>query len=466
MPNYPGFARPFRIFVGGFEIINYTTAVLQRDKRELTGQLQFGLFYEGLPTKAVLRMIRGGAPIQVYVGNRLAFTGTVDNRGSGNSKRKKENVNTLGRGQHSSIGQGKMAKGAGVSTHIGPNEFTITVRARGKAKRMIDSSHDHEDSCMPGATCRSGIERLTKPFNVELDWRAPDYDLDVATFRDGGLVFQEIDRIATDNGLWVYEDREGRLRVTNQAGPETGEALILGDNILEFETDQSDDEANREIIVKGRRRKKGVWGEEAVKRKVKLQDGWVKDYSRLVIQAYGDGTDEMLERRGKFEIDNRAQEAKQCRIQTFGVTQRSGEPWDVGMIHHVRVFTDDIDEPMECISLTYTVNNDRTCHTTLTMAPLPSGGIAGGLGALGGLSGMSSLAGQGGPPEADDGQYPKSWGPAEISNVTDEAANAATAAAMITPPPALPIPETIPEPPTDQINLNFREPFAINPGQS
>lgn len=444
------FARPFRIFCGS-EITNYVSAVLQRDKTQMTGQLQFGLFYDGVPGSPIssLAAVRAGAPIQVYVGNRLAFTGTVDNRGAGNSKKMKENVNRLGKGQHSSIGQGKMSKGGGVSTHIGPNEYVITVRARGMTKRLVGSSHYIEESCLPNATCRSAISKLVERFGVPIDWRAGDYDLDVATFRDGGLVYQEIDRITTENGLYAYETRDGKLRISDQALGDMGEALILGDNILEFETDQGEDDANQEVVVKGRRRKKGVRGQDAVMRKVKLRDSWVPSESRLTIQGYGDGTDDALERRGKFELDRRAQMVKNCRIQTFGVLQRDGSPWDIGLLHHVRIPSEGIDGVFECISLTYTVNNDKTCHTTLTLAPPPSAGVAGGIGSFGGLGGLAiggAVAGARATSRSRaSGKYPLPWGSPEIRNATAETPEDVATVAVGAPPPA-PLPDKIDEP--------------------
>ena len=418
----------------------------------MTGELQFGLFYSGVPGSpvAALSAVRAGAPIQVYVGNRLAFSGTVDTRGAGNTKKKREDVNRLGRGQHTSIGQGKMSKGGGISTHIDANSYVITVRARGMTKRLVGSSHYVEDACLPGATCRSTISKLIEPFGVRLDWQAPDYDLDVVTFRDGGLVYQEIDRVATENALYAYETRDGVLRVTDRPGAAMGEALIMGDNILEFETEQGEDDANQEVVVKGRRRKKGIRGQEAVMRKVKLRDSSIRSQSRLTIQGYGDGTDAALERRGKFEIDRRAQMVKNARIQVFGVLQRDGSPWDIGLLHHVRIPSEGIDEVLECISLTYTVNNDKTIHTVLTLAPPPSGAVSGGIGSIAGLAGVAiggAAAGSRiGRPGNDNGKYPLPWGPPQISNVTSEEEDGASQTLAVGAPPATPLPDKIDEP--------------------
>lgn len=394
---------PVIIFVGGSLLTGWTNMNLTRHKKDMTGEFNCTVFLGSLPKIPLITGAKAGAPVQVYIGGHLAFTGTLDNRkGEGKSKGKKAGgpVGFSGGGGRSrSIGSGRGTGGAG--THIGPNEYTITLKARGKTKRLIDSSHDHETGTITGAKTKPVVEKLIKNFGVQLDWRAPVHDMDKIRFRDGATVKDEVHRVGNEYGLYSWETRDGRLRVADEAGPETGEALILGDNILQFEAEQGEDKLNSEIKVKGQRTKKDIWGKEAVNRQKRLKDPSVQDYSPLTIQHYTDASDEALDRRARFEANNRQSASRQVTIEVFHVQSRSGLPWDIGTLHYVEVPPEGVFDVMECISLTYTVDAEKRLTTRLTLAPPPasaSSGAATGLlpGSAGGAtSALAAVAGVG-----------------------------------------------------------------------
>ena len=95
-------------------------------------------------------------------------------------------------------------------------------------------------------------------------------------------------------------DDGGKLRVTDGVGSEGGggDPLILGQNILTFEAEQSEDESKSKVKVKGQRSEKEKWGEEAVLKTFKeVKDSQVKGFVPLTVQHYGDADDKTLERR-------------------------------------------------------------------------------------------------------------------------------------------------------------------------
>lgn len=469
-------ARPFRIFCAGQEITTYTTAHLERKKEDLTGSLSFAIAYTGAPTTVLLAIIAAGAEIQVYIGNNLAFTGTVDKR----QGKKDTRVNRAGAGRATAIGRGDATHGGAVTSKAAKESYTITVRARGKTKRLVDSSQDHPTSTILNPTTRSAVETLVKSWRTTIEWLAPDYELDKIRLRDGATVQDELHRIANENGLYTYETRDGKLRYC--IGPVgMGQALIAGDGILDFLTEQSEDQQNSEITVKGQRTKKGTWGKEAVLRKKTLKSQGVRDYAPLILQHNGDGSDDALERRAKFEADNREAQSKKVTVEVFHVQPKDGGSWDLGQAHFVMIPSEAVCDVMECVGLEYTVDKENVLKTTLHLTAVPSGslgGVSGGgligmaagllgggagilgasLGVLGAVAGLGAsipggLVGPGGFASLiamatqqrgllgitlTPGQYPASWGGADLVDLPDNAAPEDTALGIAEPPAATP----------------------------
>lgn len=403
--------KPFRIFIDGSELLGYTSATLNRKKSDLTGSLNVDLFFNYVPNRPVVVNAARGREITVYVGGHLAFKGALD-------KRSGKSVKTAPSGEVS---------GGSVSRSIGPDGYQVTLTARGSTKYLIDSSQQHPTSCMLKTTNREAIEKLVENWGIEVEWQAEASDMPVVRFNDGGRVVEEIQKITTETCCFVYETRDGKLRVTDRPGTALGTDLILGQNILSFNAEQSEDQANSEITVKGQRSDPEIWGKEAVVQRVKtVTDNWVGAPIPLIIQHYGDATDEALEKRGKWEADKRATESKNVTIEVFHVQQQGGQPWDLGLLHYIEVPPEGIFDVMECIELTYTVDAHNTLKTTLTLAPPPSAGVVGGVGkGVGGLltkaipgfldavaRGTARRSQMGVSIEA--GQYPSSWGGADL----------------------------------------------------
>lgn len=439
--------KPFMIFVGGAPLEGYTRATLSRQKADLTGSLSIEVFFGYLPNKPVLAAAAAGAEITVYVGGQIAFTGTIDTRsGEGAQGRDSKGRFTGGGG----------GDGGGRSVSISKDSYSIRISARGKTKHLISSSHQHQTTNMLKPTNRQAAEAIVGPFGIALDWKASTIKLDKMRFRDGAPAIEEIHRIAVENGHFVYETRDGKLRFTDSTGETTGEDLILGDNILSFSASQSEAPAMSEYIIKGQRTDKKVWGEEALLKTIrKIRDSTVKSYSPITIQHYGDSTDEALERRGRYEANKRNAQSKTVKVDVFHVQSRTGEPWDIGTTHYVEISTEGIFDVMECTGLEYTVEADDTLKTSLTLSPLP--GAAGGSGAAPGLASFGSFllqqAARGamrrsaaGVPLVD-GNYPAVWSGPSFVNVAISAVTSIAAAvtglasfAKPAPPARLPAP--------------------------
>jgi prophage tail gpP-like protein len=406
---------PVVIAIGGSALDTWTEMTLQRSKEELTGELSVTIFAGAMQSGPMIAAAKCGAEVTVYVGGQLAFCGTVDKRtGSGTKKGKKGSDDDNQK-------EGKGETKAGVN--IGPTEYTVKLTARGKTKRLIDSSHQHPTTNMMQPTTKEVIEKLIEPWGIGLEFKGEVIKLDKQRFRDGTRVIDELHRVGLENCYFMYETREGKLKVTDGVGTDSGsgDPLILGVNILTFSAEQSEDKAKSKIKVKGQRSKKNVWGKKATEKTVKeINNSMVKDKVYQTVQHYGDGTDKELERRARFEMNQRNSESKKLTIEVFHVQTPSGQPWDIGNCHYVEVPPEGIFDMFECTELTYHVNAEKELKTTLTLSPPPSGGEGGG----GGGFGLSSInMGMGAarrsqaniPISADS--YPDPWSPPMLTAI-------------------------------------------------
>lgn len=407
---------PFVIVIGGQIFRGWTSARLKRSRKDLTGSLTVDVFFTFMPKNPVMRGVSSGKEIQVYVGGHLAFNGVIDKRGAGGKK-----------------GEG----GASVSSTISSDAYRVTITARGKTKYLVQSSHDHPTGQMKNASVAEAVRELTKNFGIRIDDQSGDSDkIERVTFRDGAPVFSEIHRWTRENNILAYEGRDGTLKLEKAGNGREGEPLILGDNILEFSSEQSEDEQNNKITVKGQRTDPKVMGKAAIKRKIEITDSSMKGYSPLVIQITGDATDIRLRKRAKLESDRRQQDSKEVSVEVFHVQSRTGQPWDLGLRHYVEIPPENIFDVFEVTDLEYEVDAKDKLKTKLTLSPVPS--------SEGGTKAVSDAQAYGNARRAqigvgyEPGLYPSPWsiGPVQF------AINAAVDFAASFQPPPLTLPRT------------------------
>lgn len=424
--------KPMRIFIGGEELVTYTSAQLQRTKKQMTGSLTVEIFLGYVPSKPVIVNAVRGKEILVYVMGELAFTGIID-------KRRGRTVDSQPRESNGRFayagGEGSMAgtDGGDVSVNFSQGQgYTVTLTARGRTKYLIDSSHSSPTGFFKNTSDKKVIEELVKEHNVVLQWDGAEIDEPKVTLRDGNRIYNEIFERCNQNCHFAYETRDGKLLVTDGTNGSVGDDIILGYNILNFSAEQSEDKANSEITVKGHRTARDVWGKDAIVQPVQsVSDSWVGANIPLTIQHYGDATNEGLQRRAKFEADRRAAESKSVNVTVFHVAQQGGTPWDIGTVHYVEIPPEGIFDVLECVSLTYSVDAKGTLETQLELAPPPSQGISGGAAGIG--SGLLSAANnlladlttkgvarrvQAGV-SIIGGQYPSSWTSAALSAIAN-----------------------------------------------
>lgn len=354
-------ANPVEIYIGDADgsgwskSVGWTSMSLERSKDTLTGSLTVDYFFGYVPQQPVEVDAAYGREILVYIDGWLSFVGIIDGR--------------QGQGSNSDMGGNE-----GRSVSIGPNEYSVTITARGKTKPLIDSSHDIRAN-MNGSTTQEVIERLIQPWGIEIDWQAEAQPLEKWRFRAGARVVDELVRVGRENAHYMFEARDGTLVVTDGADRGSGDNLVLGRNILTFSATQSETQQKSEIRVRGQVSANGSWGEDAVLPPVQQvvgNDLLANELRQIFVQHYGNATEASLGRRAMYEANTRSQNSKNVTVDVFSVSTESGVPWDIGLLHRVVIPPEGLDTILECTALRFTCN-EREIKTTLTLAPMPAG---------------------------------------------------------------------------------------------
>lgn len=336
--------KPVHVFIGRKQLTGYTNLQLKRSKNRLTGELNIDIFMGWIPSESVLPQASRGEEILVYVGGHLAFTGYIDRRRDSAT------------GTH--------------SLSIGKEGYSVKLSCRGKTRLLIDSSHQERVTTILRPKNKEVLETLVAPWNAEVQWEADIIDLDKYRLNDGARVVEELQRLAEQCSLFIFEGRDGALRVTDESNSVEGEPIVLSRNVLSFSTDQAADPEKSQVTVKGQRIEAASWGNQAVLDTLRhVKDATVSAFSPLTVQHYGNATEELLERRANYETNKRATVAKRITVEVFHVQQSTGEPWDIGQLHYVEIPPAGVFGVFEVADLTYTVGVDRL-STTLTLTPL------------------------------------------------------------------------------------------------
>ena len=352
---------PIAITVAGALVEQWTEVKIKRSRDELTGSLSFNLFYPSMPSAPVVRSVKSGAEIIAFVGGKVAFTGTIDKRAAKGSGKKPKGD------------KGGDAGGGSVSSSISKDNYTIEITARGKTKGLITSSHQHPTGEMKSATSAQIMQKLVEPFGVSFQDRSGDSTkIEKARFLDGATVHREIVRWTVEHNLIVNETKEGELQMTKPGKEPRGVDLILGENIISFESSQSEDMLSTEVLVKGQRTSAREHGTAAIQRKLKakLKTNGVA-FRPFTVQLTGDATDDRLKLRAKVEARKRNEDSATITIEVFGVTQENGEPWDFGVVHYCEIPPEGIADDFVVTEVEYTANSEEkaTFKTTLTLKP-------------------------------------------------------------------------------------------------
>ena len=370
--------KPVNVFIEGELVEGWTDLTLNRSKEELTGKLDMSFFFTYVPPRPVMVNAARGRKIAVYIYGNLAFRGILDSR-TGSGVKEGE------------PGSSKSSSSAGESTNtvnIGPDEYTVKLSARGMTKTLVDSSQQHPTGNMMQPTTRQVVDKLLTGFQIEVEWLGVEIKLDKMRFRDGARVINELRRISSENGYFIYETRDGKLRVTDGVGVGEGPPLVLGHNVLRFSADQSEDAAKSEIKVKGQITKKEVWGEAAVLNTIATaRDQLIDSVRPLIIQHYGNGDQDSLKRRAQFEANKRSSACKKITIEVFHVSPPDGDDfYDIGKMHYVEIPPEGVFDVFECTGITYSIQAKGELKTTLELSPPPTTQFADG------EAGLSSMA--------------------------------------------------------------------------
>lgn len=338
------------IKIGDYEITNYTSMKLSRHKNIMSGVLELVLFDDPKAPSIVLNLLMQRENVNVYIAGNLAFTGNLTNV--------------------KISGKGKRTNATAVSIAQKPNE--ISLRIQGRTNILNTSSHLIKDGVFTKTNTRDIINSILKSYNIPLIWDAKIFDLNFYKLTSGGYVYDEIARLCSAYSYFCYESFNGCVHVSDKLGEKRGIDLILGVNILAFESAIDLSAEKSHVVVRGHINNRHDWGRKAILQdtSVVIQNPQVNQYSVVNVLLHGDVTKETLMRRARFEMIQRNYMSQVLFIDVFGLSKNE-EGYDLGKIHHVNIPTLGVDEDMECIEINYIANASGQLITKLTLSSLP-----------------------------------------------------------------------------------------------
>lgn len=326
------------MLIGGERLTRIQSFSLLRSTESITGEVSISIFMSYIPEERVFNGVIREAETLVYIGGHLAFTGALDSRRDSGTP---------------------------------PGQYNIELTARGRTKRLIDYSHRHPTGTILRTTNRQVFEALVQPFSIRIEWLAEEVSLPRVRLRDGAKVYDELRRIAQRTGVNFYETRDGNLRVVDTPTGETGEPIVLTQNIVSFDADLRGELEKRNIQVKGQRTEPTSWGAQAIAPSIlSLQDSTVPEGGQLTVQMYGTATPDALRRAGGYDYNRRVAAARDVNVQLFGNLQSAGSPWDLGLQHQVEIPPAGVSGFFEAASLNYVLDAAARVRTNLSLHPL------------------------------------------------------------------------------------------------
>jgi prophage tail gpP-like protein len=184
--------------------------------------------------------------------------------------------------------------------------------------------------------------RALQPFGIQLQWKNPppgaNRPFKLAQVFHGETVFQFLERLARQRGIFIGDDASGNL-IAGAIDPNAAPAAVLeeGRNILEARALIRDDLVHsRSIGFAQNSGSDSVWGAAASQIKATAENPAVGRYRPMVIIAEDPMTQRDLQDRVDREQSQRIGTSVQCSITVQGWHKPSGELWEPGEILTVK----------------------------------------------------------------------------------------------------------------------------------
>lgn len=348
------------IKIDNVEIAEYHSFNLTRSKTTMSGVLEIILLNSTNKkvNSKILNLLLQRKVVAVYIKNILAFTGTLTNYNA-------QPVDPLY--ADNPFADAKKTKGLVVHQTI----TQIRLKVEGRTNILNHGCHLVKDSLFTNTSVRKMIETLAKSYDIPVKWNAEDFKIESHQLASGGLVYDEILQICSNYGYYCYENRAGEIYITDKVSKKRGIDLILGKNIIDFESHVDLAADKSQIFVRGHINNRHDWGVNSI-----VKDSYIIAHNPNAvhkavsnIKLNGTVNIDTLKHRALYENTQRIYLGQVIIINLWGFGDSSSF-FDLGMIHRVKIDDIGLDKDLECIDILYTATI-KNIGTRLTLAPIP-----------------------------------------------------------------------------------------------
>ena len=246
----------------------------------------------------------------------------------------------------------------------------IQIGGRDKTGDLVDCSFNEEAKEWKGLSIKAIIERLCKPFNIDVV-----VDASVLTdanaiwpespfkANEGDVVFELIRRACSMKAILPICYGDGKLTLT-RAGEKykAWDVLEPGRNILKGSLDGSDKDRFQTYIVKGQGQDSNwMTPSEASSGPIgQAIDNVIKRYRPMIIFADGKSNKSLCDTKAKWEKNRHAGESRSLEYEVQGWTQSNGKVWPLNTMVQVKDKILGINETLLISHLFFSTNESGT----------------------------------------------------------------------------------------------------------
>lgn len=206
---------------------------------------------------------------------------------------------------------------------------SVGIVGRSKTADLIDCSATTTQ--FTGRTFTQIAEQLAKPFGVSVVNAGIDNTPIIGLQVDfGETVIDVLDKMMGLQQVLAYDNAKGDLVVGPVGASHCVTALVLGENIISCDTEQSIKERFSEYQVAGQRAGNDEdFGETTTSAiRAKTVDGGVTRYRPMIIKQMGNATGGSVIERSQFEMLRRAARTDEVTYTVQGWRQGNGKLWE------------------------------------------------------------------------------------------------------------------------------------------
>ncbi|EFE98314.1 phage baseplate assembly protein [Serratia odorifera] len=206
--------------------------------------------------------------------------------------------------------------------------ITLGITGRSKTADLIDCTA--APTQFSGRTLTQIATQLTKPFNIAVvDAGAPAGGLQGVQADHGETVHEVLNKLLGQQQALAYDDPQGRLVIGGIGATKAVTALVLGENILTCDTEQSIRDRFSDYQVSGQRAgSDDDFGEATISAiRSTAKDSGITRYRPHYLQQTGNATGTTCKSRCEFEARQRAARTDETTYTVQGWRQGDGSLW-------------------------------------------------------------------------------------------------------------------------------------------